>query len=576
MRHWRGSVWAGATTALVLAGSGFYGGLLGHINQMNGAAWLPWAALALDIGPDAARAPSPRRFGSRIAARAVAFGVLTALMFLAGHTQTLYINLFGLGVWAVWPLAQGLWRDRGMVGLRAGWSHSAPRLVVYAGGGVLGLLISGAQLLPTVELSGLGLRSGGLTYAEASSFSLRPLQLHWSLLPSYGLADLGVVFDTLGYTEYVAYVGLVGLALGILGAWRGRGSARQFGLLMAALGLFLALGRWNPAYYVFYRAVPGFDLFRAPARWMMLYTLGVAILAGLGMDVALHYLRTHTHRRIRFRPVVATALTVLLAVELIVAARSLPHTHPTAPQAVYDLRTAPAHLLTDPAREAVGPGAAGRFLGMSTILFDPGDMADYARILLGDPEDGAQAQLDQAAFDDLIVALKAQEILAPNLALLWRIPSIDGFDGGVLPLRRYLDMLALFIMPDELVPDGRLREQVKTMPDTAPLGMLNVQYVITDKVRDLWFEDVYYDRQIGAQLGQGGVGETQVNVPYPFEATHVDVIGFMDNADAASTPVKNWRAATVTALGDGAALARRLGYPCRARGGRTVRRRHAR
>ena len=49
---------------------------------------------------------------------------------------------------------------------------------------------------------------------------------------------------------------------------------------MAGLGLFLALGRWNPFYYVLYRLAPGFDLFRAPARWMMLYTLGMATLAG--------------------------------------------------------------------------------------------------------------------------------------------------------------------------------------------------------------------------------------------------------------------------------------------------------
>ncbi len=32
------------------------------------------------------------------------FAVLVALMLLAGHTQTVYINLFGLGVWMVWPL----------------------------------------------------------------------------------------------------------------------------------------------------------------------------------------------------------------------------------------------------------------------------------------------------------------------------------------------------------------------------------------------------------------------------------------------------------------------------------------
>ena len=42
MRRW-GTGWLAAVSCgLVLAGSGHYGGLLGHINQMNGAAWLPW------------------------------------------------------------------------------------------------------------------------------------------------------------------------------------------------------------------------------------------------------------------------------------------------------------------------------------------------------------------------------------------------------------------------------------------------------------------------------------------------------------------------------------------------------
>ena len=561
MRQWRQTIWAGAASAIALAGSGFYGGLLGHINQMNGAAWLPWAVLALDMddGESDHLAWRLRLLQPGMLVRVAVFGLLTALMFLSGHTQTVYINLLGLGVWSVWPLLWSLWGSRGLGGLRAGWAACVPRLIVYAAGGALGLLISGAQLLPTLELSALGLRSGGLDYAEASSFSLKPLHMLWTLLPSYGLADLGVVFDTLGYTEYVAYLGLLGLALAVVGAWRGRGTARQFGLLMAGLGLFLALGRWNPVYYVLFRIVPGFDLFRAPARWMMLYTLGMATLAGLGVDVILLAARRRwqARRKTQGAPVqktpmysvVAAVLVMALAIELLLAARSLPHTHPTAPQAVYDLRTAPAHLLTDPARAEVGPGAAGRFLSMSNIAFDPGDMADYRRIFLGDQTEDATAQLDEDAFADLIVAFKAQEILAPSLALLRRIPSVDGFDGGVLPLRRYLDLLELFIPADELVPDGRLREQVQRVPDAKLLGLLNVQYVITDKVRDLWFDDVYYDRQIGARLGQSGVDEIAVEVPYPFESTHVDIIGYVDGDNAGGNlPTENWIAASVSAL----------------------------
>lgn len=529
LRRWRYKVAPALLTGVVLAGSGFAGGLLGHINQLNAVTWLPWAALSLAAVRVQIGQPWPAWRTSLLAG--AAFAVLTALMLLAGHTQSVFINLFGLGVWLVWPWGRG---EEGETSLRNSQFaiHNSsfkrllvsllPALLVYFGGLAIGVLLAAPQLLPTLELSGLGLRSGGLSYAEASSFSLKPLALGWTLLPSYGLARLSAVFDTPGYTEYVAYIGVVGLALAGIGAWRGRGPAHTFGLLFVGLGLLLALGRWNPLYYLLYQVVPGFDLFRAPARWMMLYTLGAAVLAGVGLAA----LGTWRPRLARFLP---TALLIgLAAVELLVAARSLPRAHPTAPQAVFELRTAPAHLLTSPDHDAIDPAAAGRFLGMSTITYDPGDMADYARIFL----ESEPPQLDDDAFRDLVIALKVQELLVPNLPLFWRIPAVDGFDGGVLPLQRYIRFAELLIPPDRLVPDGRLREQIREMPDSRLLAMLNVAYVVTDKVRDLWFEDVFYDRQIGADLRRAP-DPLVVEAPLPFVATHVDLIGYVDGDAAA-------------------------------------------
>jgi hypothetical protein len=55
---------------------------------------------------------------------------------------------------------------------------------------------------------------------------------------------------------------------------------------MAALALFLALGRYNPWFEPLYRAVPGLGLFQAPARFTLLYGFAVALLAGAGWDAA--------------------------------------------------------------------------------------------------------------------------------------------------------------------------------------------------------------------------------------------------------------------------------------------------
>jgi hypothetical protein len=96
-----------------------------------------------------------------------------------------------------------------------------------------------------------------------------------------------------------------------------------------------------------------------------------------------------------------------------------------------------------------------------------------------------------------------------------------------LPLKRYNQLLTLFIPPEQLVPDGRLREQLHNVPASALLNLLNVQYVITDKVRDLWFEHVFYDRQIGARLRSTGPSQVSMEVPAPFSATQLDLIGYI-------------------------------------------------
>jgi len=583
MRRW-GMGWLAAVgTGLVLAGSGFYGGLLGHINQMNGAAWLPWLLWALE-GRWASEGRAKRgeeREGvtgsSRLASHAwgyaallLPFAMFVALTLLAGHTQTTYINLFGVGAWLLATSLRSYTR---------GLLHLAASFLIYFLGVLLGVLLAAAQLLPTLELSQLGLRSGGLSYVDVTSFSLRPLLLHWTLLPSYGLRDLSVVFATLGYTEFVAYVGAVGLLLALvavvsrlqpaagrrpwtLGHWP---LAALCGLFFAFLGLFLALGRWNPFSFLFYHVIPGYDLFRTPARWMMLYTLGIAVLAGVGAEWLWHRLRDAAGSKAvspRLSDAAGAALLAVLALDLLLAARALPHTEPTAPQAVYDVRTASAHLLTEP-RRGLHPAAAGRLLSISDITFDPGDMPDWRRILRG----GARPQLSEAGFREFIIALKSQEILAPNLSLLWRIPTVDGFDGGVLPLQRYNAFLSLLIPPDELVPDGRVREQLQTVPHGDILELMDVGFVVTDKVRDLWVDGVYYDRQIGATLetdgasdaagdGTGGGARLTVNVPHSFEATAVDVVGFViTDSDATQAGAANQPLAEVTALVGGERIA---------------------
>jgi hypothetical protein len=478
--------WASLAAALVFALGGFLGAQVEHINQLNASAWLPWLLLCIEGAADSDR----RRLRRWLAI--LAGGLVVALMLLAGHTQAAYICLFGAAVYA---LLRGLGRP-------FRWSRLR-RLGALALMGLLGVALAAAQLLPALELSKLSVRGGGLPYREAVSFSLEP----WLILKAF----LPPLTWEPPFSEYVSYIGLIGLALAAVGVWAtlrksqtgespepGILSHRVVALILAALGVFLAFGLYNPAYYLFYKLVPGISLFRAPARWLFLYAFGVAILTGVGLDTLLK------------SKACKAVVVLLLAVELFVAGRHLAYNNPTAPAAYDSMRTAPAHLL---AQQEDGSHLF-RFLSMSDIGYDPGDMGELQSMYA--------SQLSEEAVYDLTVTSKMKEVLAYNLPLRYRLSSVDGYDGGLLPTARYVTLERLFLAEDQIWPDGRLRQQLRQVPPAGLLGLLNVEYVITDKTQDVWIDGVYYDLEHTMSLGQ----VTLADLP-DLSSTHLGIVSYL-------------------------------------------------
>ncbi|MBM3334242.1 YfhO family protein, partial [Candidatus Sumerlaeota bacterium] len=60
-----------------------------------------------------------------------------------------------------------------------------------------------------------------------------------------------------------------------------------FHVALVALAVFFALGGHNPAYRFFYEWVPGFNLFRVPARWLVFWQFGLATIFALVLDRAM-------------------------------------------------------------------------------------------------------------------------------------------------------------------------------------------------------------------------------------------------------------------------------------------------
>ena len=612
LRLGRVGAWTvGATFAL----GGYLGAQVEHVNQLQGLAWLPLMLVLYDRSFTS----NPESRISKPKAAFAGLAIVVGLVFLTGHTQTAFISLVGLATYGLGPAlcplrvraAGGGWRRRE-------WRPLARRAVFLVAVVGLGIALAAVQLIPTWELSRLSVRAGGLPFKERVSFSLSPFYLARALLPGF---DETVPPQ---HIEHVAYVGIAGLALAAVGisrtvparplprrcpaSTRFPPTAAVGVYLLTILGLFLSLGLYNPVYLLLARYVPGFVHFRVPARWLVLYVLGMAALAGWGANALLHCRVRVDWRTLLYFAVAlvvlagwavvgvrigeggrvgwptiagwavgialslglllaatraprlaAVGLLVLLIVELFAARSTLPYSRATAPQAFTSLRPAIAHLLAgggDHAASTRGRGGAGpprsRFLSMSDITFDPGDLAEI-EIIYG-------PQLSAGALYDYVIAAKHKEMLSPNLPLAFGVPAVDGFGGGVLPLARYVTLQRLLLPEDEVSIDGRLRENLAAIPADRVgwrwLSLFNVRHVITDKLHDAWLDDVFYDLQFGAQLAGGEVASTAavgaVAHVGQFEATALGLVSYLRGSGRLSDGM----AVGVVEVGFGAGLTR--------------------
>ena len=128
-----------------------------------------------------------------------------------------------------------------------------------------------------LQLTHHSIRQGGLSYNEATAFSLSPREFLAGMLPTPD----GLVSTA----EYFGFIGILAIALALLGVVATYRRPATLGLAaLAFIGIFLALGVSNPLYAALFKIVPGLDLFRVPARWLLLYTFAASVLVGIGID----------------------------------------------------------------------------------------------------------------------------------------------------------------------------------------------------------------------------------------------------------------------------------------------------
>ncbi len=275
---------------VTFAYSGFLVSHLGHYPMVAVAPWLPATLLALR------RAILQRSLPWTLA---TAGSLLLAL--LAGHQQIFLYLLTATGLYwlfltwttsppPVWPAGFGKvarWLGRPFAGH---WLRAGSRLLLALG---LTVGLAAPALLLSLELAARSIRSG-ISYNEATAFSLRPLHLITLLIPNAFGSTPATYINAVGFSgEVWGYAGVVALGLAAFAFVRANGAARPAALFLgglALLALIVALGPATPLQGWFYAFVPGYSRVRASGRWLLLVDFAIGTLAALGLENLLRLL----------------------------------------------------------------------------------------------------------------------------------------------------------------------------------------------------------------------------------------------------------------------------------------------
>jgi hypothetical protein len=264
-------------SGLCFALSGFIVARAGFFSMTWCVAWMPWIILETE---KIVQCPPTNRlhFSSRLC-------LFVTMMLLAGHAQLSWYILFFSFAWIVYCS----WA-------RSGWKSLLSRVVDFGAACFVAGLIAGIQLVPTAEYLFQSQRATAFDYETAFTYSFWPWRIFGLIAPNlFGNPGTGDYWGYASFWEDALYIGLLPilLALGTLKsviqkiARRNREEKPEsiivFLWIVILVAIVFALGNNTPIFPFLFRYIPGFNMFQAPARWLVLTEFCLALLAGFGV-----------------------------------------------------------------------------------------------------------------------------------------------------------------------------------------------------------------------------------------------------------------------------------------------------
>ena len=236
----------------------------GHDPHLWSVSWFPWAfAAALEMARG--------RIGGGLA-----LAMVLAAASLTGHAQEAYYLSIALAGWGAFAARRGFARE--------GLARLIRSVAVAAGVMLLAIGLLAIEWLPARAVSDHALRTRHSSASSASRYALDWPNLAQLLSPE-ALGGPADYFGETNWWETLLSFGGGMSALAIVGLLRSKRRTIVNGWAALVLGsMWFAAGKGFGFFDVLYRVVPGMDRFRAPGRALFLATLGVAMLAGLGVE----------------------------------------------------------------------------------------------------------------------------------------------------------------------------------------------------------------------------------------------------------------------------------------------------
>jgi hypothetical protein len=273
VRHLNASYSASLISAVTFMLSGYLISILGMPNHMLSTPWAPLVILLFLIG---------LRKGSL---RFIIFsGLAVCAMFLGGGVEVVYVTLVIICfLLFLTPLTSSMEKDRQhdpwtLYNIKLRLCYLGIFLTIFFG-------LSAIQLLPFMELTAHTNRVGGLSYSEATLWSIHPRDLLQFFMPDlYGYRlRIERYWEEQNWLKSI-YLGTIPFLLTLFFfVKRGRKEILFYSIVIAG-SLILAFGRYTPIHHFFYEYVPFFNKIRYPAKFLFLMTIAISVTAGLGYD----------------------------------------------------------------------------------------------------------------------------------------------------------------------------------------------------------------------------------------------------------------------------------------------------